>query len=88
MLADRLPVTDQGVVVPRTWFGDAKEVALRQEEGHIVLEPVARLEGRSPSEQATVNRESIWSLGSDPIAGDPITDSSVNHDQYLYGIQQ
>jgi hypothetical protein len=87
MLDDyRLPVTDQGVVVPKVWFGQATEVVLRNENGQLTLEPVTSKpgsDGATPT--ASPIAESIWDLGSDPILDDPISDSSVNHDQYLYG---
>lgn len=82
----RLPVTDQGVVVPKDWFGQAQEVVVRNENGRVNLEPVAtQLPAASPG--ATPKSASIWDLGSDPIMDDAITDSSTNHDHYLYGRQ-
>lgn len=82
----RLPVTDEGVVLPKVWFGQAKEVVVRNENGQLKLETVAlqpQSTTASPGEQSKA--PSIWDLGSDPITDDPITDSSAKHDQYLYG---
>lgn len=82
----RLPVTDEGVVLPKRWFGQAKEVVVRNENGQLKLETVASQPQATTalsSDQSTAS--SIWDLGSDPIMDDPITDSSTNHDQYLYG---
>lgn len=82
----RLPVTDQGVVLPKVWFGQAKEVVVRNENGRMNLEPVAPQSQPIVASQADQSKSpSIWDLGSDPIMDDPITDSSTNHDQYLYG---
>ncbi|WP_428307483.1 hypothetical protein [Lacipirellula sp.] len=82
----RLPVTDQGVVVPKGWFGQAQEVVVRNENGRVNLEPVATQSPPAPT-SATPKSASIWDIGSDPIMDDAITDSSTNHDRYLYGRQ-
>ena len=82
----RLPVTDQGVVVPKNWFGQAKEVVVRNENGRVNLEPVAA-QAPVTSASAPPKLASIWDLGTDPIMDDAITDSSTNHDRYLYGQQ-
>lgn len=82
----RLPVTDQGVLVPRDWFGQANEVVVRNENGRVNLEPVATQSSVAPA-PASPKPASIWDLGSDPIMDDAITDSSTNHDRYLYGRQ-
>ena len=83
----RLPVTDQGVFIPKTWFGSAREVALtKQINGQIVLMPLGAGNEESAVDAETgCAEESIWDLGSDPIADDRITDGSVNLDKYLYG---
>lgn len=81
----RLPVTDQGVVLPKIWFGQAKEVVVRNENGRMNLEPVitpSQIEPESAAEPPSHN--SIWDLGKDPIMLG-ITDASVNHDKYIYG---
>ena len=80
----RLPVTDAGVIVPKTCFGDAKEVSMRQENGHVVLEPVARIGDEAVSLPAPDPDDPIWKWGSDPL-DIPITDASANLDNYLYG---
>lgn len=66
----RTSVTDQGVVIPASLLRGAKEVEIRQENGHVLVIPVGT--------------ESIWSLFDDPV-DDEITDASVNHDKYIYG---
>jgi hypothetical protein len=77
----RFPVTDQGVVIPKTWFGSATEVELREDNGRLVLSPVShpaedRAEPWDPDDP-------IWAWGNDPIdAG--VFDASVNLDKYLY----
>lgn len=81
----RLPVTDQGVFVPKTWFGSATEVTLSKEsDGQVVLKPLGPVAETSGVQSASAP-DSVWDLGSDPITDDPITDGSVNLDKYLYG---
>lgn len=77
----RLPVTDAGVVIPKVWFGEAKEVELRAVKGEIVIVPV--VPGRPPIEPYGPE-DSIWNIGKNPV-DDEITDGSVNHDKYIYG---
>jgi hypothetical protein len=81
----RLPVTEAGVIIPKELFGDAVEVTVRREQDRILLRPVQNTE---PAPSAGTSLGSIWDLGSQPIKDDPITDSSVNHDRYLYGQDQ
>ena len=77
---DRLPVTEQGVVLPKSMFGQAKEVAVRWENGCLLIKAVDPNLDPPLSDRALI-APSIWCLGSDPIWDDPISDSSVNHDQ-------
>lgn len=82
----RLPVTDEGVLLPKVWFGQAKEVVVRKENGQLKLETVALQPQSTTASPVDLSKTpSIWDLGSDPIMDDPVTDSSTNHDQYLYG---
>jgi hypothetical protein len=37
----KLKVTEQGVMVPKAWLGDAEEVEIRQEQGGLMMVPVA-----------------------------------------------
>jgi hypothetical protein len=85
----RLPVTEMGVVVPKNWFGQAKEVVVRNENGRVNLEPVAtQPQMGDVSDLAPVDElsdpVSIWDLGKNPIKLG-LTDASVNHDKYIYG---
>lgn len=64
-------VTEQGVVLPKQWFGGATEVEIRREGNQIVVVPCR------PDDP-------IRQLGRDPISAD-VDDASVNHDRYLYG---
>lgn len=78
---ERLPVTEQGVTLPKSLFGQSKEVSVRRENGIVYVWAVRPdAEATSPTNVSTA--ESIWSLGSDPILDDPISDSSANHNQY------
>jgi hypothetical protein len=80
----KLPVTENGVTLPKAWFGDATEVEVRQENGHVSIEPVVtgahiprQLEPYDPDDP-------IWQIGK-KTSDLPITDASVNLDKYLYG---
>ena len=64
-------VTEDGLHLPRDWFGDAKQVEIRREGKQII---VILLDEEDP----------IRKLGSNPVSLD-ITDASTNHDQYLTG---
>lgn len=84
-----LPVTDDGVAIPKEWLGDAVEVVVRSENGRVIVQLVeAHSVGDAAQAPASESQGSIWSIGSDPITDDPITDGSVNHDRYLYGPKQ
>jgi hypothetical protein len=63
-------VTEQGVLVPREFFGVAEEVEIRKENGVVVVLPIG-------------DEDPIWNLGKDPITCG-VTDASVNHDKYIY----
>jgi hypothetical protein len=83
MLADRLPVTDQGIVIPKVWLGTATEVKLRHENGRLVIEPLPPKNG-SGDESAIPADDPLWRLCDDPV-DTGLTDASVNLDRYLYG---
>src|SRR5690606_29044475 len=81
-----LPVTEQGLVIPREWFGSEAEVMVRRENGLLVVEAVAAPEA-APAKAGPSGydpNDPIWSWGSDPI-DIGITDGSVNLDKYVYG---
>lgn len=78
----RLPVTDQGVVIPKAWLGDAKEVELRAVNGEIVVVPVGLGRQESAIEPWSAD-DPIWQFGKNPVDID-ITDASTNLDKYLY----
>lgn len=78
----RLPVTDQGVVIPKSWFGNATEVTLREVNGEISVIPLAS--GDASATEAYAPNDPIWDLGKNPIKLG-ISDASVNHDWYIYG---
>ena len=67
----KISVTAQGVLIPRQLVEGIEEVELKKENGVITLVP-------------TVQNDSIWNLGKDPIECD-ISDASEQHDKYLYG---
>ena len=82
----RLPVTDEGVAIPKELLGDAVEVVVSREGRNVLVKFVTADDKHNASQASGSNaQDSIWNLRNDPITDDPITDSSVNHDRYLYG---
>jgi hypothetical protein len=79
----KLPITDAGVTLPKAWFGDAAEVEVRRENGHVMFEPV---------DQTAITGEAVEPYGpADPIlklgqrtSDLEITDGSANLDKYFY----
>ncbi len=80
----KLPVTESGVTLPKAWFGDATEVEVRRENGHVEVEPVEPAAPLSRTIQPYDADDPIWQLGK-KTSDLPITDASVNLDKYLYG---
>jgi virulence-associated protein VagC len=79
----KLPVTESGVTLPKAWFGDAKEVEVRRENGHVKIAPVDKV-GDDVSESSPVPADDpLWKLF-ECTSDLPITDASVNLDKYLY----
>ena len=81
--SNRFPVTDEGVVIPKVWFGDATEVEVRLENGQLVVVPVESSQEKKKIEPYSPE-DPIWSLGKNPITIDSIDDASTNLDKYLY----
>jgi len=79
----KLPVTESGVTLPKAWFGDAAEVEVRQENGHVHVEPVGSAASAPRKIQPYDADDPIWQLGT-RTSDLPITDASVNLDKYLY----
>jgi virulence-associated protein VagC len=67
----KIQVNDQGVLIPKDFFAEIKEVEIRRQENIIMVIPI-------------VNIDPIVQLGTEPIDIE-IVDASVNHDYYLYG---
>ena len=81
--SNRFPVTDEGVVIPKVWFGDATEVEIRQENGFLVIS-VDTTSAKSQQQPKPVpSNDPLWKLCDDP-ADIEITDASINLDKYLY----
>jgi hypothetical protein len=88
MFADRLPVTDKGVLVPKALFGDAAEVALRQENGRVSLEPVPTTGKPDPHLAGPVPPDDpLWRL-CDVAVDIDVTDASTKLDKYLYDFDE
>ncbi len=66
----RMKVTDQGVLVPKSFLEGIEEVEIHKAQDVIILVPV------SPTDP-------IFALGKQPIIVD-VDDASINHDRYLY----
>jgi virulence-associated protein VagC len=66
----KLPVTDQGLLIPKELLGKIDEVEVTIQGDRIIITP-----GK--------DHPSIWDLGSDPVECD-VTDAAINHDRYLY----
>ena len=66
----RTRVTEQGLLIPREWLDNIKEVEIRKERNVIFIVPVA------PADP-------ILEFGTQPIVCD-VNDASDNHDRYLY----
>jgi hypothetical protein len=67
----RVPVSREGIVVPKSFLGNAREVEILTNGDviEIILNP---------------KDDPIFELGQDPITDLNITDASINHDKYIY----
>ena len=79
----KLPVTESGVTLPKAWFGDATEVEVRQDNGHVHVEPVESVRAEDQVSPPVPVDDPLWRLF-DKTSDLPITDASVNLDKYLY----
>lgn len=71
----RLPVTDDGVLVPRRLLPDVDEVEVRSQNGVVMV---------IPAESGVPVDDPIRGFGQSPVP-DSITDASENLDRYVYG---
>lgn len=83
MSTDRLPVTDQGVMIPKVWFGNAKEVELRAQDGLVLVAPLGSTSDQPAVQGPVPADDPLWRLCDNPIDLD-IADASKNLDKYLY----
>ena len=67
----RIPVTEEGLVIPKELLAGIKVVEVHREKDQIIL-------------TSALEEDPIWDLGSDPISLG-LEDAAVNHDRYLYG---
>jgi hypothetical protein len=78
----RIPVTENGVTLPKEWFGEATEVEVRQENGHVSIEPVKFVRAPDQAIRPVPADDPLWKLFEN--ASDlPIADASVNLDKHL-----
>ena len=61
-------VSEQGILIPKSYLEGAKEVDIRMEHGVIIVTPISE--------------DPIAQLGRSPVATD-ITDASEQHDKYI-----
>lgn len=87
MLSDRLPVTDQGVTIPKIWFGDATQVELRKDQGAVVVQPLDVVPEPPPTVGPVPPDDPLWRLCSIPIDLD-VQDVSADIDRFLYGVDE
>lgn len=66
----RTKVTDQGVLVPKSFLEGIEEVEIHKAQSVILLVPVRAA-------------DPIFHLGKEPITVD-VDDASIHHDRYLY----
>lgn len=74
-------VTSRGITIPRKYLGGAKEAEVHEEEGRIIIVPMAK--GSRPKKDSQSQDDPLYEFGSDPDDLG-VTDASVNHDKYLY----
>ena len=67
----KIAVTDQGVLIPKEWLPDVREVDIQKNDDVIVVKPSLAL-------------DPIHGLGEHPVECGS-TDGSEHHDHYLYG---
>ena len=67
----RIVVTEQGVLIPKNWLPDVREVDIQKDEDVILVKP-------------SLVRDPIQGLGADPVECGS-ADGSEHHDRYLYG---
>lgn len=66
----RIPVTEQGALIPKQLLEGIREVEIRHQQGILLIFPV-------------VDDDPILQLGKEPII-DSVDDASTHHDRYLY----
>ena len=92
----KVKVTEDGVLIPKSLLPDVYEVEIRESNGFIEVTPVGE-NGKVPlpvlGRRAHRNRKGgipkddpIMQMGRDPVYDPEITDGSVNHDKYIYGL--
>ena len=64
-------VTEQGVVIPKTFLETVENVEIRKEDDLILIVPIAK-------------QDPILDLGKRPVMCDA-PDASEYHDKYIYG---
>lgn len=72
----KVKVTKRGVTVPKRMLHGAREVTIREEKGHIIIEPVGTSKPEDP--------DPIRELGREPVPCNA-PDAAEHHDRYLYG---
>lgn len=87
-------VTEHGVTIPRSLLPDVDEVDIRKRNGVIEVVPVGENGqfsftelGRKfdPNRKGIAEDDPIMQMGRNPVRAG-VTDGSVNHDKYIYGV--
>ena len=86
-------VTEDGVFIPKSLLPDVEEVDIRKRNGVIEVSPV---EAEVPLSELESNPAGkgigedgpfpLIELARNPVYDPEITDGSINHDKYIYGL--
>lgn len=91
----RVKITEDGLTIPKWLLPNVEEVDIRKRNGVIEVAPVDKDEHFALTEFGTKARgnrqgipedDPIMQMGRNPVYDPEITDGSINHDKYIYGV--
>ncbi len=91
----RAKVTEQGITIPKSLLPDVDEVDIRKRNGVVEVSPAEADAPLSELERSPVRKNKgigedgpfpLIELARNPVHDPEITDGSVNHDKYIYGL--
>ena len=91
----RAKVTDQGITIPKSLLPNVDEVDIRKRNGMIEVVPVEADAPFIKSENSLKHKDKgigedgpfpLIELARNPVYDPEITDGSINHDKYIYGL--